>query len=116
MAVPQASSPDFEDASRTVSNEVDVFKTERAASDALALYAKSSTVGCLKKIFEKRLRQEPSLKGKVAAVVVTIERQDIAGLGDDSVVYEGIGRPHRHRRVDRQARDRQRGGAGRAAP
>lgn len=89
MAAPQASSPDFEDASRTVSNEVDVFKTERAANDALALYAKPSTVGCLKKIFEKHVRQDPSLKGKVAGVVVTIERQDIAGLGDDSVVYEG---------------------------
>jgi hypothetical protein len=34
-------------------------------------------------------RQAASLKGKIAGVVVTIERQDIAGLGDDSVVYEG---------------------------
>jgi hypothetical protein len=87
-AVPSAFSPDFKDAYRTVSNEVDVFKSERSARDALALYAKPSIVGCLKKLFEKRLRQDPKVKNKVD-VVVALQRQDIAGLGDDSVVYEG---------------------------
>src|SRR5437764_183805 len=82
--VPQASSSDFSDDTRTVRNEVDVFKSERAASDAVALYAKPSIVGCLKKVFEKKVRQEPQFAGKIARVTVTLERQDIAALGDDS--------------------------------
>jgi hypothetical protein len=88
-ALPQARSLRFVDESRTVSNEVGVFKTARAASDALALFAKPSIVGCLKKLFEKQLRQDPALRGKLDTVEVSLERQDIAGLGDDSVVYEG---------------------------
>jgi hypothetical protein len=89
MTTPQASSADFDDSSRRVSNEVDVFRSDRAAGDVLALYAKSSIVGCLKKLFEKQLLQDPSLEGKIRDATVTVERQDIAGLGDDSVVYEG---------------------------
>ncbi len=88
-ALPQARSQQFTDGSRTVSNEVDVFKSERAASDAIALFVKPSVVGCLKKLYEKQLRQDPALKGKLASVVVSLDRQDIASLGDDSVVYEG---------------------------
>ena len=82
---PQATSLDFKDDSRTVSNEVDVFKTERAAAAALALYAKPSTVSCLQKLFKKQFAKDP----KVESVSITLDRQDIAGLGDDSVVYEG---------------------------
>ena len=85
----QARSPRFGDGSRTVENEVDVFKTDRAARDALVLYAKPSVAGCLKKLYEKQIRANPALLGKVAAVAVTLARQDIAGLGDDRVVYEG---------------------------
>ncbi len=88
-AQPQAKSKDFEDDSRRVSNEVDVFKSVRAASGALALYAKPSMVSCLQALFKKQLAQDPSTKGKLASVSVTLDRQDIAGLGDDSVVYEG---------------------------
>ena len=66
-----------------------MFKTDRAASDALALVAKPSIVGCLKKLYEKQLRQDPALKGTLDNVVVSLDRQDIASLGDDSVVYEG---------------------------
>jgi len=88
-ALPQAQSQKFADDSRTVSNEVDLFKSERDARDALALYAKPSVVGCLKKLFEKQVRADPGQKGKLAGVAVTLARQDIAGLGDDRVVYEG---------------------------
>ena len=92
--LPQARSQRFGDGSRNVDNEVDVFKTERAARDALVLFAKPSVVGCLKKLFEKQVGANPDLKGpdlngKVARVAVTLARQDIAGLGDDRVVYEG---------------------------
>jgi hypothetical protein len=87
--LPSARSASFEDATRKVGNEVDVFKNDRAATAALALYAKPSLVGCLEKVFEKAIRQDPGRSGKVDDVVVTLERQDIAGLGDDSVVYEG---------------------------
>jgi hypothetical protein len=87
--LPSARSASFEDQTRKVGNEVDVFKTERAATAALALYAKPSLVGCLEKVFEKAIRQDPSPSGAIADVDVTLERQDIAGLGDESVVYEG---------------------------
>ena len=74
-----------------------MFPTERAAS-ALAGpgYAKSSMVGCLENYFEKQIRQERQAE-TLDDVAATLDRQDIAGLGDDSVVYEGA-RPDRRRR------------------
>jgi hypothetical protein len=83
--LPQAKSPRFVDGSRSVGNEVDVFPGERAASSALAQYAKSSIVGCLENLFEKQARDDP----KLDEVTVDLDRQDIVGLGDESVVYEG---------------------------
>jgi hypothetical protein len=88
-SLPQAKSPRFADAARSVGNEVDVFPTERAASSALVLYAKSSVVGCLENLFEKQFRQDPATRTSLEDVVVELDRQDITGLGDDSVVYEG---------------------------
>jgi hypothetical protein len=87
--LPQVKSPRFEDASRSIGNEVDVFPNERAATAALVLYAKSSVVGCLENLFEKQIRQDPDQRDALDDVVVTLDRQDIAGLGDESVVYEG---------------------------
>jgi len=89
LDLPSARSASLVDQTRKVGNEVDVFKSDRAASAALALYAKPSLVGCLEKVFEKGIRQEASRSGPIDDVVVTLERQDIAGLGDESVVYEG---------------------------
>jgi hypothetical protein len=89
MPLPQVRSPRFGDGTHGISNEVDVFPTDRAASAALVLYAKSSIVGCLENLLEKQARQDPDLRGSLDDVVVHLERQDIAGLGDDSVVYEG---------------------------
>jgi hypothetical protein len=89
VAVPQARSSRFADATRTVGNEVDVFQNAKAAGKALATYAKPSIVGCLEHLFEKQVRQDASLNGKLKEVMVSLDRQDIAGLGDDSVVYEG---------------------------
>jgi hypothetical protein len=88
-ALPQVKSSRFADATRSVGNEVDVFPTDRAASTALVLYAKSSVVGCLENLFEKSARQAPDTGDSIDDVVVELDRQDIAGLGDDSVVYEG---------------------------
>src|SRR6478735_4369122 len=87
--LPSARSASLEDPTRKVDNEVDVFKNDRAASAALALYAKPSLVGCLEQVFEKGIRQDPSRSGAIDDVVVMLDRQDIAGLGDESVVYEG---------------------------
>jgi hypothetical protein len=87
--LPQAKSSRFVDASRSVGNEVDVFPSERAASSALAQYAKSSIVGCLENLFEKQARQDPKGGAALDDVTVTLDRQDIVGLGDESVVYEG---------------------------
>jgi hypothetical protein len=89
MALPQAKSPRFADDTRSIGNEVDVFPKDRAATDALVLYAKPSVVGCLENLFEKQVRQDPALRDSLDDVVVTLDRQDIGGLGDDSVVYEG---------------------------
>jgi hypothetical protein len=89
LSLPQAKSSRFSDDTRSIGNEVDVFPTDRAAGAALVLYAKSSVVGCLENLFEKQTRQDPQLRGSLDDVVVTLDRQDIAGLGDDSVVYEG---------------------------
>jgi len=87
--LPQVKSPRFDDGTRTIGNEVDVFATDRAAGATLLLYAKSSVVGCLENLFEKQARQDPELRDSIDEVVVNLDRQDIAGLGDDSVVYEG---------------------------
>jgi hypothetical protein len=87
--LPSARSASLEDQTRKVDNEVDVFKNDRAAIAALALYARPSLVGCLEQVFEKGIRQDPSRSGDIDDVVVMLERQDIAGLGDESVVYEG---------------------------
>jgi hypothetical protein len=88
-AQPQAISPDFDDEASTVSNEVDVFKKDRAAADALALFAKPSMVGCLQKFYKKVVSQAATPDTGVTSLSVTLDRRDIAGLGDDSVVYEG---------------------------
>ncbi|HEY3670130.1 MAG TPA: hypothetical protein VGN51_04280 [Acidimicrobiia bacterium] len=88
-SLPQVKSPSFADDTRTIGNEVDVFPSDKAASAALVLYAKSSVVGCLENLFEKQARQDPDLRDSLDDVVVNLDRQDIAGLGDDSVVYEG---------------------------
>jgi hypothetical protein len=87
--LPQAKSLRFADDTRSVGNEVDVFGSDKAASSALVLYAKPSVVGCLENLFEKQARQDPDLRDALDDVVVNLDRQDIAGLGDDSVVYEG---------------------------
>ncbi len=89
IPLPQAKSPKFDDASRSISNEVDVFPTDKAASAALVLYAKSSMVGCLENLFEKQIRQGASTQQAIDDVTVDLDRQDIAELGDESVVYEG---------------------------
>lgn len=94
---PQARSLRFGDAARAVSNEVGVYPSERAASVALTLYAKSSVVGCIENLAEKQLRQDAAQDaaqdagrgGTIDEVVAKLDRRDIAGLGDDSVVYEG---------------------------
>ena len=88
-SLPQVKSSRFADATRSVGNEVDVFPSDRAASAAIVLYAKSSVVGCLENLFEKQARQDPESREALDDVVVELDRQDIAGLGDDSVVYEG---------------------------
>jgi hypothetical protein len=87
--LPQVRSPQFTYLTLGIQNEVDVFPSERAASAALVLYAKPSLVGCLENLFEKSMRQDPDTGKTIDDVVVQLDRQDIAQLGDDSVVYEG---------------------------
>jgi hypothetical protein len=88
-SLPQVKSSRFGDATRSIGNEVDVFPSDRAASAAIVLYAKPSVVGCLENLFEKQARQDPESRDSIDDVAVELDRQDIAGLGDDSVVYEG---------------------------
>ena len=66
-----------------------MYPSDRAASAALTLYAKSSVVGCIENLAEKQVGQDPQLRDSYDEVVAKLDRQEIAGLGDDSVVYEG---------------------------
>jgi hypothetical protein len=88
IPLPQATSSRFGDTSRSVSNQVVVYPSERAAAYALTLYAKSSVVGCIENLAEKQARSARP-DGSLDDVTANLDRQDIAGLGDDSVVYEG---------------------------
>ncbi len=87
VSTPGADSAQFDDGARTFGNETAVFPSEKIASSFLALDQKPSMVGCLENYLEKQFRQSGG--SKVDEVNVHLERQDIAGLGDDSVVYEG---------------------------
>jgi hypothetical protein len=89
IPLPQAKSSRFSDGTRTISNDVNVFPSTRPAGAALALYAKPSVVGCLESLVEKQVRQDPDARNSIDDVVASLDRQDIAGLGDGSVVYEG---------------------------
>src|SRR5262249_51910487 len=79
VALPQARSSSFGDGARSMSNEVDVFASDKAASGALVLYAKPSVLGCLEHIFETQFRQDPDLRSSLDDVAVQLDRQDIAG-------------------------------------
>ncbi len=78
----------------------------------------------LREVERRRLSREPVREDRdagsrsqgrhVDVAAVTIERQDIAGLGDDSVVYEGKIVLTGDRRATTIAGHRQRGGARRA--
>jgi hypothetical protein len=89
MPLPQGKSLWFGDGSRSVGNDVVVYASDRAAGAALALYARPSVVGCIESLAEKQVRQNPRLNASLDDVTARLDRQDIAGLGDDSVVYEG---------------------------
>ncbi len=87
VTTPSAGSQQFGDTTRTFGNEVDVFPSDKAATSLLGLYEKPSMVGCLENYLEKQFRR--SGDPQVDDVTVELDRQDIAGLGDASVVYEG---------------------------
>ena len=89
MPLPQSKSVWFGDGSRTVGNDVVVYAADRAADGALTLYARPSMVGCIENLAEKTVRQNPNLNASLDDVTATLDRQDIAGLGDESVIYEG---------------------------
>jgi hypothetical protein len=87
IAIPSAASQQFVDTTRTFGNEVGVFASDKAAASMLALFEKPSMVGCLENYLEKQFRRSGG--PQVDNVTVELDRQDIAGLGDASVVYEG---------------------------
>ncbi len=89
MTMPEASSMQYSDGTRTFVNAVVVFSSDKSAGSLLGLVTKPSMVGCLENYLEKQFRQ--SARGQVDDIDVELARQDIAGLGDDSVVYEGTG-------------------------
>jgi hypothetical protein len=87
LSTPSADSSQFGDGARTFGNEIAVLPSEKSAIAFLGLYEKPSMVGCLENYLEKQIRL--SRGSKIDDVNVNVQRQDIAGLGDDSVVYEG---------------------------
>jgi hypothetical protein len=89
-AQPQAKSQEFEDSSRQISNEVDVFASAPAATKALALFADPKGEACFDKLFSKVVTaQLAKSKTKITSVDVSITRQNVDAGGDESVVYEG---------------------------
>jgi hypothetical protein len=89
-AQPQAKSQDFEDDSRQISNEVDVFASASSAAKGMALFADPDGETCFNKLFKKVLTaQLAKSKTKFSSLDVTISRQDVDPGGDQSVVYEG---------------------------
>jgi hypothetical protein len=92
-AQPRADSDEFTGDSSQVSNSVSVFKSSKRAESALSSFGKKSVPKCLEKLLPRLLlrqyAKDPSTKGKIASVKVVLDPQDIAGLGDGSVVYEG---------------------------
>jgi hypothetical protein len=89
-AQPHAKSREFEDSSRQISNEVDVFVSASAATKALALFADPNGEACLNNLFKQVLTAQLT-KSQTAftSVDVAITRQDVDPGGDESVVYEG---------------------------
>lgn len=85
---PTADSMQYSDHGRTIGNEVAVLASDKAAASFLVLYEKPSMVGCLENYLEKQFRR--SSGSQLDDVTVALERQDIAGLGDASVLYEGV--------------------------
>jgi hypothetical protein len=84
---PSADSKQFTADGQTIGNEVAVLPSEKAAASLVALDAKPSMIGCLENLLEKQYRRSGG--SQVQDVSVSLQRQDLTRLGDDSVVYEG---------------------------
>jgi hypothetical protein len=86
-------SPDFELGQSTFNNTVNVFASEKSASQALAMFGSSSIATCTDKLFTVLFRQQVSSDKKTAAqvkgIAVDVQPYDITNYGDDTVAYEG---------------------------
>ena len=89
---PRAESQDFVQGDDEVSNTMNVFSTERAATGALAEVRKPSVERCLRTVFEKVIRaniaEDPATRKQIERVDVEVGRPDVPAVGDEALAFE----------------------------
>ena len=89
---PRAESQDFVHGDDEVSNTVNVFSTERAATGALAEVRKPSVERCLRTVFDKVIRaniaEDPATRKQIERVDVEVGRLDVPAVGDEVLALE----------------------------
>ena len=89
---PRAKSQDFVQGDDEVSNTVNVFSTERAATGALVDIRKPSIEKCLQTVFEKVIRasiaEDPATRKQIESVDVEVTRPDVPAVGDEALAFE----------------------------
>jgi hypothetical protein len=89
---PRAKSQDFVRGDDEVSNTVNVFSSERAATGALAEVRKPSVERCLRIVFGKVIRaniaEDPATRKQIESVDVEVGRPDVAAVGDEALALE----------------------------
>ena len=89
---PRAKSQDFVQGDDEVSNTVNVFATERAATSALDEVRKPSVERCLQTVFEKVIQasiaEDPATRKQVESVDVEVSRPYVLPVGDEALAFE----------------------------
>ncbi len=90
---PRALSPDFDLNQSSISNTVNVFTSEKAASGALATFGSSSVPTCLNKLFTALLKAQFAKDKTLSAQITSIHSQIAIApgvtVGDESIAYAG---------------------------
>ena len=89
----RALSPDFDLKQSSISNTVNVFPSEKAASSALATFGSGSVPTCLNKLFTALLKAQFAKDKTLSAQIKSIRSQIATApgvtVGDESVAYAG---------------------------
>jgi hypothetical protein len=89
---PRAKSQDFVQGDDEVSNTVNVFSAERAATGALDEIRKPSIERCLRTVFDKvisaNIAEDPATRKQIESVEVEVGRSDVPAVGDEALAFE----------------------------